>query len=106
MKVLAQSYDWLLFLTDEGLASFLQKLVSGENAFGAVKKAFENSYGSSKKFNRFTKTTMDIEADFVLSKFFINNLQEIVSWFNVVAPAGRSVGALNAMLSELSKMEV
>jgi hypothetical protein len=103
MKVLAQSYDWLLFLTDEGLASFLQKLISGESAFETVKRAFENSYGLNKKFNRFTKTTMDIEADLVLSKYFINNLQEIESWFNIVAPAGRSLGSLNAMLSELNK---
>jgi hypothetical protein len=106
MKVLAQSYDWLLFLTDEGLASFLQKLINDESTFRSVKKAFENSYGLSKKFNRFTKTIMDAEADSILSNYFIDNIQEIESWFNVVAPAGRSIGTLNSMLSELSKAEV
>ena len=31
MKVLAQSYDWLLFLTDDGLAQFITDLLDFHN---------------------------------------------------------------------------
>jgi len=33
MKVLAQSYDWLLFLTDEGLATFVQEIINSDTKY-------------------------------------------------------------------------
>ena len=103
MKVLSQSYDWMLFLTDEGLATFIQDVVLNDAEFGAVRSAFEKSYEKGKKVNRFTKTMMDYEADMILTEYFAENLDEIESWFNVVAPRERNIKTLNAMLAELSK---
>jgi len=52
--VLAQSYDWLLFLTDEGLAEFIYDIVlSKKSKVQAAKKAFHNSYSANKKKNSF-----------------------------------------------------
>jgi hypothetical protein len=103
MKVLSQSYDWLLFLTDEGLASFIQDVVLNESAFSAVRSAFEKSYEQGKKANRFTKSMMDYDADIFLTRYFTENLEHIESWFNVIAPKERSIKSLNTMLMELSK---
>jgi hypothetical protein len=101
MKVLAQSYDWLLFLTDEGLASFIQEVMGNSSAFRSVKTAFEKSYEHGKKENRFTKTKMDIRADKVLTKYFTDNIKHIESWFNVISPRDRKIELLNTMLTTL-----
>jgi len=106
MRVLAQSYDWLLFLTDEGLASFIKKIINGDRAFSVVRNAFESSYKEGKKANKFTKTNMDFDADKVLVKYFSKNRSEILSWFNVITPVGRSLEQLDNMLIELGRMEV
>ena len=106
MKVLAQSYDWLVFLTDEGLAAFIQDTMNSENTFKAVKTAFERSYEEGKKINRFTKTNIDIDADIALTKYFSDNLNIIESWFNVIAPNERGIRTLKAMLSDLLVLEV
>jgi len=106
IKVLSQSYDWLLFLTDEGLSAFIMEMISGDNNFGVVKKAFEKSYEKEKKGSRFTKTTMDSEADIVLTEYFNKNIKEIESWLNVIAPENRDIKALNSMLTELGRMGV
>jgi len=103
MKVLAQSYDWLLFLTDEGLASFIQDIIGNSEKYGAVKDAFENSYKPDKSGNRFTKVFMDYDADTVLTDYFNENIRTIESWFNVIAPKDRSIEGLNLMLNELSR---
>ncbi|MCL1858699.1 MAG: hypothetical protein FWF92_05645 [Oscillospiraceae bacterium] len=104
MKVLSQSYDWLLFLTDEGLSAFIEDIIiNSNNDFQAVKNAFEMSYEKGKKINRFTKTTMDYEADIVLTKYFNENIKEIESWFNIIAPKENGIKGLNDMLIELGK---
>jgi len=105
LKVLAQSYDWLLFLSDNGLASFIHKIINDDDTFQVVKNAFERSYEKNKKINRFTKTVIDSEADDVLTKYFIDNLMEVESWFNVIAPKKRNIKILNTMLIELGKLE-
>ena len=105
MRVLAQSYDWLLFLTDNGLASFIQEIVC-DDKFHIVKSAFERSYEKGKKVNRFTKTNMDFEADTVLTHYFIENLPKIEKWFNVISPKERNICTLNEMLKKLHNMEV
>ena len=106
MRVLAQSYDWLLFLTDEGLASFIERIIGDDGVFAIVKQAFERSYEKGKKVNRFTKTNMDYDSDRVLIKYFCDNTDEVLSWFNVITPAGRCLGQLHDMLVELGRMEV
>ena len=107
MKVLAQSYDWLLFLTDKGLASFVQDIIHNDAAYKIVKDAFNKNYAKVKgEKTSFTKTNMDYESDTILTRYFVENLKTIESWFNVIAPAGRNIDELNAMLTELHKMEV
>lgn len=106
MRVLAQSYDWLLFLTDKGLASFIEKIMLGDSAFSIVRNAFEQSYRKGKKVNKFTKANMDCNADKVLVKYFSDNIDEVQSWFNVITPTGRSIEQLESILTELGRLEV
>jgi hypothetical protein len=106
MRVLAQSYDWLLFLTDKGLTSFIEKIIGDDAAFSIVRHAFESSYKITKKVNRFTKTNMDYNADKILIKYFSENMEEVLSWFNVITPVGKSLRQLDTLLIELGRMEV
>lgn len=64
LKVLAQSYDWLLFLTDAGLAEFIETLIlNPQRRYQAVQDAFLASYTGQKTKTRFTKVQMNLEAD-------------------------------------------
>ena len=98
IKVLAQSYDWLLFLTDEGLVAFISDLILGktdESRF--VKDAFLASYGKvevKKPKNRFTKTEIDLQAHWVLCDYFKKNILSIERWFNVIAPEKSTLSQL------------
>ena len=106
MKVLAQSYDWLLFLTDEGLANFVQDtLVKPKRGYEPIQRAFQNSYSSGKGNNRFTKTTMDLEADAIISQYFSRQIQRIESWFNVIAPHTGNISKLKDVLNKLRTLE-
>jgi hypothetical protein len=56
LKVLAQSYDWLLFLTDAGLSQFIDELLfNPTKALAPAKDAFLVSYTGQKGVNQFTK---------------------------------------------------
>jgi hypothetical protein len=102
LKVLAQSYDWLLFLTDEGLAEFITDLLlRPQPLLRPARKAFLASYSASKKGNRFTKVRIDYDADQVLQAFFRDNLSSIESWFNVIAPKRASIHRLRDQVSHL-----
>ena len=106
MKVLAQSYDWLLFLTDAGLSSFVhQFLVSPDKDKQPVKNAFDASYGPTGK-NRFTKTRMDVEADRILTEYFNDSLSVVESWFNVITPESASMSQLQGILQDLASVEL
>ncbi len=85
LKVLAQSYDWLLFLTDKGLAQFIDELIlNPKQEYIKIQEAFRNSYTVDKKRNVFTKVKMDLDADILLQKYFSNNLNKIEDWFNII----------------------
>jgi len=102
LKVLAQSYDWLIFLTDKGLAQFVDELIlNSTQNYIKVQEAFKSSYTVDKKRNIFTKVKMDFEADAVLLKYFSDNLSEIESWFNIIAPQGKNIFELKNELIEL-----
>jgi len=102
LKVLAQSYDWLLFLTDEGLSEFIHELLlEPEPLLQPAREAFIASYTSDKKHNQFTKVQMEYEADQVLQAYFKDNEARIESWFNVITPRGRGVPMLQNELSML-----
>ena len=102
LMVLAQSYDWLLFLTDKGLSDFIDKLLLHpipELQF--LRDTFLSSYTEGKKKNQFTKVQMNIEADRILLKYFSDNLATVESWFNVISPSQKSLKILKDELEEL-----
>ena len=92
LRVLAQSYDWLIFLTDQGLSKFIDDLLlNPSNKMKPVSKAFRKSYSGQKNVNRFTKVRMDVEADRRLQRYFSQHKGEIENWFNVGASLQRMV---------------
>lgn len=107
MRVLSQSYDWLLFLTDSGLAEFIETLIRRPaKGNDAVQRAFLSSYsGSRKGTNRFTKVQMNLEADALLRRYFEDNRNRVAGWFNVIVPEGRPLATLKDELNELRKKD-
>lgn len=104
MKVLAQSYDWLLFLTDNGLAQFIDDLLlQPSSKYEPIRNAFLESYSGKKGKNRFTKVQMALEADRALQKYFQSEQNDIRSWFNVIAPNNGTLVNLRSDLTMLSK---
>jgi len=104
LMVLAQSYDWLLFLTDAGLSEFIKDILLSDNrAVAPARAAFKSSYSATKTKNSFTKVQMALEADTVLQKYFASNLKRIETWFNVITPEGQKVGKLRAQIAKLAR---
>lgn len=103
LLVLAQSYDWLLFLTDQGLSEFIENLLLNPiEEYEPVKKAFLSSYLVDKKKNQFTKVQMNIKADRILLDFFSQNLGLIEGWFKVISPKDKELAILKDELKELN----
>ena len=103
LKVLAQSYDWLLFLTDEGLAEFIQDLLlKPPSDYVPVREAFLASYTGKSGRNCFTKVRMTLAADRLLMRYSEENLAKIQSWFNVIAPPGKPLALLPEELQGLA----
>lgn len=106
LMVLAQSYDWLLFLTDQGLSDFIDKLLLNPiPEFQFLRDTFLSSYKEDKKKNQFTKVQMNIEADRILLKYFKDNLETVESWFNIISPSKKSLIDLNNELEELKNKD-
>jgi hypothetical protein len=104
LKVLAQSYDWLLFLTDSGLAQFVTELLlKPSRELVDASEAFRTSYGVGSSGNRFTKVKMDLKADLILTKYFATHKNKTDSWFNVIAPSSRSIKKLREELKILNQ---
>jgi hypothetical protein len=102
LKVLAQSYDWLLFLTDAGIAQFIDELLfHPAKELLAAKKAFLASYTGEKGVNQFTKVKIALAADAALQSFFISRRRVIESWFNIIAPVGKKLAVLKEELDTL-----
>ncbi|HTX22476.1 MAG TPA: hypothetical protein VMD27_11565 [Candidatus Aquilonibacter sp.] len=103
LKVLAQSYDWLLFLTDQGLAEFVSELLlNPARELADARAAFLQSYGPKAFGNRFTKVKMDVKADVVLRHYFATHAKKIESWFNIITPKERSLKKLQEELKTLN----
>jgi hypothetical protein len=103
LRVLARSYDWLLFLTDEGLSEFVTDLLIQPSAQNAgVRQAFTASYTGHKGVNRFTKVKIDSAADALLREYFAGRREQVEGWFNVIAPSDRALGALHDELHILA----
>jgi len=102
LKVLAQSYDWLVFLIDAGLSEFITELLlDPAPLLRPARDAFLLSYAAGKKKNLFTKVQMDYEADRVLQKYFQDNSSRIANWFNAIAPKNGSMRKLRLQISRL-----
>ena len=102
LMVLAQSYDWLLFLTDQGLSDFIDKLLLNPiSEFQFLRDTFLSSYTKGKKKNQFTKVQMNIEADRILLKYFKNNIKTVEKWFKVISPKKKTLTILKNELGEL-----
>lgn len=114
LKVLAQSYDWLLFLTDHGLAEFVTELLlKPTDELRPASEAFLASYQpkaagkteekekkrGKKAKNRFTKIQMDVRADIVLREYFTKHAVKIEGWFNIITPTR---GSLTMLRNELA----
>jgi len=103
LKVLAQSYDWLLFLTDQGLSQFVsQLLLHPTQELADARAAFLQSYGPAASGNRFTKVKIDLKADIAVRRYFATHAEKIQSWFNIIAPNGQSLKKLQEELKRLN----
>lgn len=99
LLVLAQSYDWLLFLTDQGLSEFIDNLLLNPNQeYALLKKTFMASYKEGKKKNEFTKVQMNLEADRLLLKYFRENIDTVEGWFNIISPTTKTLVDLKSEL--------
>lgn len=104
LKVLAQSYDWLVFLTDKGIGEFITDLlIKPKKENKSIKDAFNISYNENKKGNIFTKVKIDYNADIALTNYFKQNEEKIKSWFNVITPKDRNLNELKNELLLLSR---
>lgn len=104
LKVLAQSYDWLLFLTDHGLAEFINDLIlKPSKDYEPVRNAFLASYKGKSGANHFTKVQMAYPADQLLQQYFIRNASRVESWFNIITPHGKTLGLLRDELRCLAR---
>jgi len=102
LKVLAQSYDWLLFLSDVGIAQFIDELLfHPAKELVAAKEAFLASYTGEKGVNQFTKVKISLAADSALQSYFTSRRKMIEGWFNVIAPAGKRLAVLQEELDTL-----
>ena len=102
LKVLAQSYDWLLFLTDAGIAQFIDELLfNPAKELTAAKEAFLASYTGKKGVNQFTKVRISLVADAALQSYFKSHVKAIEGWFNIIAPARKRLAVLKDELETL-----
>ncbi len=104
LRVLAQSYDWLLFLTDVGLANFIEKLLLQPTPeLAPARTAFLASYAGASGKNRFTKVRIDLDADAALRKYFTAHETEVESWFNVISPRPGTISKLRSDVQKLAR---
>ncbi len=112
LVVLRDAYDWLLFLTDAGIATFIDELLlNPSKEYSEVKKAFLASYSGNsqliKKYgkNQFTKAQMNKEADLLLQRYFRENRNKIADWINILTPVKKSLDDLRFQLNQLNKKD-
>jgi len=103
LRVLAQSYDWLLFLTDLGLSQFIDRLLLNPTPeLAPAREAFLASYSGSAGANKFTKVRIAIEADEALRSYFATHESEVETWYNVITPRSDTIETLQADLRKLA----
>ncbi len=104
LKVLAQSYDWLLFLTDAGIAQFIDEVLLHPNRdLAPARDAFLASYTGKSGVNQFTKVKMALAADAALQSYFSTGRTVVEGWLNVIAPAEKRLAVLREELDTLKR---
>ena len=104
MLVLAQAYDWLIFLTDKGICEFIEELlINPEKKYRHVREVFLVSYAETK--NQFTKVQMEYGAHLLLLQYFEENEKRIETWFNVITPRKASLTDLRSQLALLANKD-
>ena len=106
LLVLKDSYDWLIFLTDDGIAEFVyDTILSDDVSMKAVKDSFSLSYASGESGkNQFTKVKIDYKADQALARYFAIHESRIEkTWFNILTPNGQTIDNLKEDLQSLSE---
>jgi hypothetical protein len=102
LRVLAHSYDWLLFLTDIGLCQFIEKLLLNPVAeLKPARAAFLASYNAGSTGNSFTKVRIEVGADLALKRYFNLHELEVEGWFNVISARGGTIRDLRRDLVKL-----
>ncbi|MFM7098181.1 MAG: hypothetical protein ACKO16_12280 [Gemmataceae bacterium] len=103
LKVLEQSYDWLLFLKDAALVEFVNDLIL--NKIGPTNKAFRYTYSGNRKKNepnRLTKSKILYEAFYEIDNYFGNHWTKINDhWFEILGPNKRAIAHLVEELKNL-----
>lgn len=103
LRVLAQSYNWLLFLTDAGLSQFIDRLLLNPTPeLAPAREAFLASYPRRSGTNIFTKVRMTVDADEALRSYFTAHEAEIEKWFNIISPRDGTIENLQADLRKLA----
>ena len=112
LLVLGCSYDWLVFLTDGGLAAFINDLLlNPSKEYKPVQKAFLDSYdtkkGKQKRYNKnqFTKVQMNEKADFLLQEYFRKNRRRAEKWLNIISPKNLTIKELKEQITILSEKD-
>lgn len=102
LRVLAQSYDWLIFLADEGITEFMEEVILHPRPeHSSISNAFVASYGPHRKQNQFTKVRMNFQAHKQLLEYFATNRSRVQKWFNIIAPPAGSPEHLRAQIQTL-----
>ena len=106
LRVLAQSYDWLLFLTDDGLCQFIEKLLVKPVAeLEPAREAFLASYSGKSGSNCFTKVKVGVDADAALKRYFELHEPEVEGWFNVISPRAGTIRQLRDDILKLASKD-
>lgn len=105
LKVLRQSYDWLLFLKDNALAEFITDAIFNPViGMECVREAFLATYETLEKGRRnmFTKVTMSPTVYSAMLNYMVQRKEHIAKdWFEVLAPFGSSLFELQNELITL-----
>jgi hypothetical protein len=104
LLVLAESYDWLIFLTDKGICEFIcELLIDPKKEYELTRKIFLSSYQNRTTKNQFTKVQMQYDAHVLLLDYFKKNKQRIEKWFSVITPKNFSLSDLQEQLKLLAE---
>ena len=106
LQVLAQSYDWLIFLADKGITEFIEEVIFNSTPkYQNIREAFLASYAPDKKKNQFTKVQMNFQAHQQLLDYFGTNTDRIEKWFNIIAPTSGTLEQLRRDINILQNKD-